>query len=598
MSIRFTCGNAQCGKIVNAPDALAGKSARCPHCKQVQQVPAAQPAGANTDPAAQSGDTQTVIAQQPSAPRKPIALTDTAATNAVRPKARCSECGIGYPASSPKCPMCGKPTASQPPAPQAPPAPANRQAAPKAPTGAPTPAAPKAPPAPKASPAPKAPPAKSGPAAPTGPASAPVKPAPKPGPGGIRNARSQALQAKPADRTCPDCGSASPATAISCSLCGRRLTVASAPVLIPMGPATPAPKRKRAAADEGVIPLADDDGLIPFADDDSLVALQDGPPLPDASAGKVPPLPMARPPQFQPRAAVLPSLADLPREAFSSVAYGLRNIRALVTLVCIGLAAEFVVRIIFWRFHIFGPFFQAMCSLVVWGIYLLFFRDVIIATTESQEDTPQMPDMDPIGVARSVAHGIGLVMVYIVPVVTLPLMPLGFLAYGFVGDKRAFDLWWAMKSAFRAFGSLIVVWASILLWVLVLGGAVVLIDVGKFLFIPFSFANLMPLLGLALVSKLIAVVLGYSVFRSCAMLGRYHPQLLESLPDDDKDWLGTVVYAAGILVFMCLCAFAVWTVIQGVQVSIDAMEKANQLPDIPMPVLDLQRDMPMEMPGE
>jgi hypothetical protein len=37
MSIRFECGS--CGEQIKAPDESAGKRARCPHCKVVQQVP-------------------------------------------------------------------------------------------------------------------------------------------------------------------------------------------------------------------------------------------------------------------------------------------------------------------------------------------------------------------------------------------------------------------------------------------------------------------------------------------------------------------------------------------------------------------------------
>ena len=42
MDIHFTCENPKCVKSLHAPQAAAGKKARCPHCGTVQAVPAWQ----------------------------------------------------------------------------------------------------------------------------------------------------------------------------------------------------------------------------------------------------------------------------------------------------------------------------------------------------------------------------------------------------------------------------------------------------------------------------------------------------------------------------------------------------------------------------
>ena len=52
MSIHFTCKNSSCAKSVRAPDAAAGKKARCPYCGTVQGVPASAAESQKTSPQA------------------------------------------------------------------------------------------------------------------------------------------------------------------------------------------------------------------------------------------------------------------------------------------------------------------------------------------------------------------------------------------------------------------------------------------------------------------------------------------------------------------------------------------------------------------
>lgn len=63
--IRFTC--QECGRPVRVPDALAGKKGRCPHCKQVIQVPVAEP-----PPTGEVADLAAALpAQRPQPPAEP-----------------------------------------------------------------------------------------------------------------------------------------------------------------------------------------------------------------------------------------------------------------------------------------------------------------------------------------------------------------------------------------------------------------------------------------------------------------------------------------------------------------------------------------------
>ena len=98
MAIRFTCGNAQCGRTVTAPGALAGKRAKCPYCGLAQQVPATQ-----GDP--QPVELEPIQLEPPAAPSAPGAVAAGSVRDA---KARCEDCGIGFPAKLVRCPFCGR----------------------------------------------------------------------------------------------------------------------------------------------------------------------------------------------------------------------------------------------------------------------------------------------------------------------------------------------------------------------------------------------------------------------------------------------------------------------------------------------------------
>jgi hypothetical protein len=131
MAIRFTCGNAQCGRTVTAPGALAGKRAKCPYCGLAQQVPATQgdpqpvelepiqlePAAASIAQgvvAAATGGPSSAGSPRSGATRAPVGGNPEASSASVAPgrvrdaKARCEDCGIGFPAKLVRCPFCGR----------------------------------------------------------------------------------------------------------------------------------------------------------------------------------------------------------------------------------------------------------------------------------------------------------------------------------------------------------------------------------------------------------------------------------------------------------------------------------------------------------
>ena len=78
MPIKVKC---KCGKILSAPDTLAGKKAKCPKCKQIIQIPT---------PAVDRAPSPPPVAQRTASPGK-----------------KCPGCGKTYPADVVICTSCG-----------------------------------------------------------------------------------------------------------------------------------------------------------------------------------------------------------------------------------------------------------------------------------------------------------------------------------------------------------------------------------------------------------------------------------------------------------------------------------------------------------
>jgi len=88
MPIRFPC--SACGKTMRAPDAFAGKKAKCPLCGAVQVIPAEDDAGLFPP----------VSAERPPA-AQPAAPTGAETVD-------CPGCGEAMPRAAPACPACGR----------------------------------------------------------------------------------------------------------------------------------------------------------------------------------------------------------------------------------------------------------------------------------------------------------------------------------------------------------------------------------------------------------------------------------------------------------------------------------------------------------
>ncbi len=104
------------------------------------------------------------------------------------------------------------------------------------------------------------------------------------------------------------------------------------------------------------------------------------------------------------------------------------------------------------------------CEVVVSGYFLRFYLDCVISSLEGLGQAPDVPDFDLKELFKTGLKGLGVACVYILPIVTIPLLPLGLLAWGYSDDLRTCDLRWALRAAGKKPGKLVMLWLIMILW--------------------------------------------------------------------------------------------------------------------------------------
>jgi LSD1 subclass zinc finger protein len=110
-----------------------------------------------------------------------------------------------------------------------------------------------------------------------------------------------------------------------------------------------------------------------------------------------------------------------------------------------------------------------LLSLCIGGYVGRYYLDVIYASIDGDDPPPTMPTFDFGEVLLTGLRMWGISLVYIGPIITLPLLPLGLLGMAYTGDGRGLNIIWAVRAAFRRPGQLVVLWLVLLLWLLAAG---------------------------------------------------------------------------------------------------------------------------------
>ena len=268
------------------------------------------------------------------------------------------------------------------------------------------------------------------------------------------------------------------------------------------------------------------------------------------------------------------SVGTLLLACFQALAYGVSNLGSIFKLALYGTAFGAVLTFLLQLFggfllltpggHLVLTGLLLMVQVTVGGYYLRYFLDAVISSLEGTAMAPDVPPFDVKEMFHTGLRGLALAAVYVLPVISLPLLPLGFLAWAFANDSRALDLPWALRAAAWRPGRLVVLWAALVLWLAVLVAADVVLVVA----ISAVAAALGRsgcggmLLALLVVGVGWLVLLGVSAMfvtvlcRCVGMLGRHTPALLALLPEAPRPRVTVVCVAGGLVV-----AALVWLVI-------------------------------------
>lgn len=251
-----------------------------------------------------------------------------------------------------------------------------------------------------------------------------------------------------------------------------------------------------------------------------------------------------------------------------AIFYGTSNFRSLLKLVFYSLILFIALYMIMYGMVlmacmgilgllVFGAVMVA-CSLTFWGYFLRFYLDCSLSSLEGVNVAPDVPEFDFKELFFVGLKGLGVACVYIAPVITLPLLPLGLLAWAHSADHRAFDLRWSFRAAVRKPGALALTWVFILLWGVVGYVAVWLASLLAGLLVAAIGSMFGGLLGVLVVlaiqifPMMVVAALYHMfnsmIFRCIGMLGRYHSDLLELPPENTSPGVAAGFITGGVLV--------------------------------------------------
>jgi len=197
----------------------------------------------------------------------------------------------------------------------------------------------------------------------------------------------------------------------------------------------------------------------------------------------------------------------------------------------------------------------AAVQYVLLGYLTRYFLDTIVLTLS---DVTKAPSLSAFAIRYLFVDGIrglGILIVYVLPVVTLPLLPMGLLGMACADDGRALDLAWAWRAVRRMRREYARLWLVLGIWCAGAGGCALGVHfltgklfsaaMGRSGQMDASVAVIVWALGcLAASVGLLAFVAAF--FRCIGIFGRCYDEPLEMLPERD-DPRRTVVFVVAAL---------------------------------------------------
>lgn len=201
----------------------------------------------------------------------------------------------------------------------------------------------------------------------------------------------------------------------------------------------------------------------------------------------------------------------------------------------------------------------------IWSYYVQVARN----TAAGLPRRARLPEFSASSAIRTGLLIIGMTVVYILPVITLPLAPLGLLALAVTGDWRALDVFWAVRTAVRNIRALGVVLMGWVIWmVLSMVPSIWFPDIIAQVQVRFAtgeagarrvdpFLQFSVLTGLMFVQWTWSALCSVGAWRCVGLLGCHAPDTVTSIPRPryPERAVGSVLLAGAMIVgVICLLA--------------------------------------------
>jgi hypothetical protein len=225
---------------------------------------------------------------------------------------------------------------------------------------------------------------------------------------------------------------------------------------------------------------------------------------------------------------------------------------------------------------------SAVMNLVWGGYFLRFYLDCTISSLEGAESAPEVPSFQIGEFLKTGLKGVGITAVYVLPLVTLPLLPVALMALAYTGDGRAFNVLHVARAALRRPGALLLLWLAMLVFLaLTVVGVLVAATAAAAVAVPIAgirgvggfFARLALIVAYAVVLGELMILFYCACFRSFGLLGKHYPQTLERISKPSTPMLSVVFIVLGLATSAVILSFVAQRGLEAVRPVLDPLHR-------------------------
>ena len=236
-------------------------------------------------------------------------------------------------------------------------------------------------------------------------------------------------------------------------------------------------------------------------------------------------------------------------EYVNAMTYGLSNVQSIVLLIGMFFIAHLISVVLTTVIPAQFALSTAVAFLVksvavlvkvlMVGYAIRFLLTIASRSLIGASQMPDLPPFKPISSIMTVFRTLGVLLFYVSPAVTIPMLPLGMLALSYTNSARSYNVFWAGRCASKQSRDLGILWLMLLVWSAAMALVLAVVSLGM-LQLDFltrsngSIEGQLVSAGVAAFSgailSAVGVIFGASLFRCIGIFGRANPKVLSQLP--------------------------------------------------------------------